>query len=303
MKKILTISLLVLGILVMSGCQKESSNLDVTDREGNQVSVPRTINKIVSTAPSNTEVLIELGLSDKIVAVDKYSPKDTLNSDVTVINFREPDAEALIALNPDIIIASGHNKVGDEDPFKLLKEAGIAVVYIPSATSLQGILDDILFIGEVTNKKVEATNITKDLQDEFDEIKAIASTITNKVDVYFEIGDYNGKLYTFGSETFLNEVVTLVGGNNIYANETSWISVSSEDIIIKNPDVIISNQDYNSEIITNIKNRDGFETINAVINDKIFVVNGNKTSRGSNLIIEGIKQVAEALYPDYYDYN
>jgi len=303
MKKILTISLLVLGILVMSGCQKESSNLDVTDREGNQVSVPRTINKIVSTAPSNTEVLIELGLSDKIVAVDKYSPKDTLNSDVTVINFREPDAEALIALNPDIIIASGHNKVGDEDPFKLLKEAGIAVVYIPSATSLQGILDDILFIGEVTNKKVEATNITKDLQDEFDEIKAIASTITNKVDVYFEIGDYSGKLYTFGSETFLNEVVTLVGGNNIYANETSWISVSSEDIIIKNPDVIISNQDYNSEIITNIKNRDGFETINAVINDKIFVVNGNKTSRGSNLIIEGIKQVAEALYPDYYDYN
>ena len=303
MKKILTITLLVLGILVMSGCQKDLKNQNITDREGNEVLIPSKIDRIVSTAPSNTEVLVELGLSDKIVAVDKYSPTDTLNSDVTIINFRDPDAEALIALNPDIIIASGHNKVGDEDPFKLLKEAGIAVVYIPSATSLQGILDDILFIGNVTNRKTEANAVISDLQRQFDDIKTIANTITNKLDVYFEIGDYSGKLYTFGSETFLNEVVTLVGGNNIYSGETSWISVSSEDIITKNPDVIITNQNYNEEIISNIKSRDGFETINAVINNKVFVVNGNKTSRGSNMIIEGIKEVAEALYPDYYDFN
>ncbi|PAT02224.1 ABC transporter substrate-binding protein [Candidatus Izimaplasma bacterium ZiA1] len=303
MKKILTITLLVLGILVMSGCQKDLENLNITDREGNEVSIPSKINRIVSTAPSNTEVLVELGLSDKIVAVDKYSPTDTLESNVTIINFRDPDAEALIALNPDIIIASGHNKVGDEDPFKLLKEAGIAVVYIPSATSLQGILDDISFIGEVTNRKTEANTVIADLQRQFDEIKTIAETITNKLNVYFEIGDYSGKLYTFGSETFLNEVVALVGGNNIYSGETSWISVSSEDIITKNPDVIITNQNYNEEIVENIKNRAGFETISAVINGKVYVVNGNKTSRGSNMIIEGIKEVAMALYPDYYDFN
>lgn len=302
MKKI-TIFLLALTIVFgLSGCEKPTE-VEVTDREGNVVTIPTEINKIVSTAPSNTEVLIALGLADKIVAVDKYSPTSELSEDVAIINFREPDIELILSLMPDIVVASGHNKVGDEDPFYQLKEAGIAVVYIPSATSLDGILEDITFIGEVTNEESKAKEMVEDLQAEFDAIAAIAQTITEQKDVYFEIGDYSGVLYTFGQNTFLDDILTLIGANNLYHSEESWISVSAEDIIAKNPDVIITNQDWNPDAIANIEGRSGFETIDAVMNDMVYVVSGNYTSRGSQNIIEGIKQIAEAIYPDFYDFE
>ena len=305
MRKLFIALLVLTFVITLSGCKGEIevTEFTVTDREGTEVVIPTNITKIVSTAPSNTEVIIGLGLGDMLVAVDKYSPTEGLSEDIAIINFREPDIELLISLEPDIVVASGHNKVGDDDPFKLLKEAGIAVVYIPSADSLQGILDDITFIGLVLGKVEEANTITTDLQTEFDEIAAIAATITTKVNVYFEIGDYSGTLYSFGTETFLNEVVTLVGGNNIYSSESGWLNVSVEDIISKNPDVIVTNQSNVEGIVASIMSRTGFDTIDAVINTQVFVVNGNSTSRGSQNIIEGIREVAEALYPNYYDFD
>lgn len=305
MKKLLTLFVAFAVVFTLAGCEgkTEAKEVTVIDREGNEVVIPTTIERIVSTAPSNTEVIVGLGLASKLVAVDKYSPTEGLNEDISIINFREPDVELLISLEPDIVVASGHNKVGDEDPFKQLKDAGIAVVYIPTAVSLQGILDDIQFIGEVLNKESEATTMVEDLNTQFEEIRTIAANINNKVDVYFEIGEYSGTLYSVGNNTFLHEVIELVGGNNIYKDLEGWPTVSTEDIISKNPDVIISNQDWNTDIINSIMSREGFNTVDAVSNNLVFVVNGNRTSRGSQYIIEGIKEVAEALYPDAYDFN
>lgn len=128
-KKIIAI---LMTMFIMAGCSQNKER-EITDREGTKVSIPNKIDKIISTAPSNTEVIVDLGLGDKLVAVDKYSSDvPGISKDLTKIDFSNPDAEAIIGLNPDIIIASGHNKTGSsEDPFKLVKEAGIPVVYIP----------------------------------------------------------------------------------------------------------------------------------------------------------------------------
>ncbi len=301
MKKLLILFVAVTLAFSLSGCK--AKEVTITDREGNEVVVPTEISKIVSTAPSNTEVIVGLGLADKLVAVDKYSPTEGLKEDITIINFRNPDVEVLIALQPDIIVASGHNKVGDEDPFKLLKEAGIAVVYIPTPTSLEAINEDIKFIGEVLNAETEASEMVQTLTTQIDAIKEIAKTITDKKEVYFEIGDYSGSLYSVGNTTFLDEVISVVGGVNIYNTVEGWPNVSAEDIITKNPDIIISNQDFDTEIVSKIKARTGFEVIDAVKNDEVFVVSGNATSRGSQNIIKGIKEVAEAIYPNLYDFD
>ncbi len=302
MKKIITLVAGFALLFTLVGCI-QSKEVEITDREGNIVTIPTSIERIVSTAPSNTEILVGLGLADKIIAVDNYSPTEGLNDSVEIINFREPDVELLISLLPDVIIASGHNLVGDEDPFFQLKEAGIAVVYIPSAISIDGVYEDINFIGKTVNKVKEAEEMIRILRDEVEAIKETSKLITNRKDVYFEIGDYSGVLYTFGNNTFLDEIITLVGANNIYNDKESWISVSAEDIVNINPDVIVTNQNYVEGIIETIKSRIGFDTTNAVINDLVFVVDGNYTSRGSQKIIEGIKQIAEAIYPDVYDFE
>ena len=150
-KKLLSLmAIFVMAMMIFVGCSNKPTTMQ--DREGNEFNVPKEVNTIISTAPSNTEVLVALGLADKLVAVDKYSADvEGISEELPKIDFRNPDAEAIIALNPDIVIASGHNKVGDEDPFALIKEAGIPVAYIPNSYSIDGIYEDIEFIANLTN--------------------------------------------------------------------------------------------------------------------------------------------------------
>ena len=141
--------IVILTITTLIGCANKSATS--IDREGNSFKLPKKVNTIISTAPSNTEILVGLGLSDKLVAIDKYSADiDGVNKDLPKIDFKNPDAETLVGLKPDIIIASGHNKTGNEDPFAAVKEAGIEVVYIPVSSSIEDLYKDIDFIAKIT---------------------------------------------------------------------------------------------------------------------------------------------------------
>ena len=291
---------LILSLGLFAGCGE--TNKTMTDREGNEFTLPNKIEKIISTAPSNTEVLVELGLADKLVAVDKYSSDvEGISEDLPQIDFRNPDAETIIALEPDIIIASGHNKVGDEDPFQLVKDAGITVVYIPSSDSIDGIYEDINFIAEVTKTEKEGKELVESMKKEVEDIRAIGEKITDKKRVYFEIGS-GSALYSFGNSTFLNEMIELIGAENIFADQESWISPTPESVIDANPDVILTNVPETNGVtaVDDIKSRDGWDSINAVKEGSVYQIDKNSSSRPSQNIIKALKEIAKAIYPNEY---
>lgn len=302
-KKILSLlATFVMAMMIFVGCSSKPTTMQ--DREGNEFNLPAEINTIISTAPSNTEVLVGLGLADKLVAVDKYSADvEGVSKDLPKIDFRNPDAEAIIALNPDIVIASGHNKAGDEDPFALIKEAGIPVAYIPSSYSIKGIYGDIEFIASLTDTEKEGKELVNSMKKEVDAIKAIGDTIQDKKNVYFEIGAGSG-LYTFGNETFLNEMIETIGATNIFGEENSWITVTPEAVIDANPDVILANTPGTNEAgltaVEDIVSREGWDTITAVKNGDVYQIDKNSSSRGSQNIIKALKEMAKAVYPDEY---
>ena len=297
-KKIIAI---LMTMFIMAGCSQNKER-EITDREGTKVSIPNKIDKIISTAPSNTEVIVDLGLGDKLVAVDKYSSDvPGISKDLTKIDFSNPDAEAIIGLNPDIIIASGHNKTGSsEDPFKLVKEAGIPVVYIPSSESIKGIYEDIEFIANILNVENKGNELVNDMKSKIDEIASIGKNITDKKSVYFEISPAPS-LFTFGQGTFLNEMIEIIGAKNIFADEKGWISPSAESVIDKNPDIIFTNVDYTENPIKEIETRDGFENISAVKNNAVYQIDKNSSSRPSQNIILALSQMDESIYPDKYE--
>lgn len=288
--------ILVLGIF--AGCTNKTKTMK--DRAGNDFNVPKKMDRIISTAPSNTEILVALGLGDKIIATDKYSKDiEGVNKDATTLDFLHPDAEKIVSLKPDIIIASTHNKAGGSDPFKAIKDAKIPVVYIKSSENIEGIYGDIEFLAKLTNTEDKGKELVSNMKKEIDSIKKVGDKIKNKKTVYFEIGS-SPSLYSFGEGTFLNEMINIIGAKNIFSSDKGWISPSAESVIEKNPDVILTNVNYIKDPVKKIEERKGWNTIKAVKNKAVYQIDTNSSSRPSQHIIKALKEMAKDIYPNEY---
>lgn len=300
MKKKLLAIITSFALLFAVGCTT-SKETTVTDREGNEVTIPTKIERIITTAPSNTEVLVGLEMADKLVAVDKYSEGiEGLDEELPMMDMNNPDAEAIIALEPDIIIASGYNKIGSaEDPYKSIVEAGIPVVYIPSSDSIEGIYKDIEFIASIVGQEKKGEEIITDMKEKLSKYEELAKTIEDKKTVYFEIGPAPN-LFSFGNSTFLHEMVELIGAENVFANEESWFAPTEEAIFDANPDVILTKVDYVENPTEEILARDGWDNITAVKNGDVYYIDSNSAARGNQNIIKALDEMAKAVYPDVY---
>ncbi|MCL2165312.1 MAG: ABC transporter substrate-binding protein [Oscillospiraceae bacterium] len=270
------------------------------DREGNPITLPETINKVISMGPSNTEILVALGCGNMIIAVDDYSNNVAgLKPDIPMFSMMTPDGEQIIDLDPDMLIVTGMSKAGGDDPFKIVTDAGICVIYIPSSSSIEGVKDDIRYIAEVVGEKETGDEIIADMEQEIDAIRAIGHTISEKKAVYFEISAAP-YMYSFGSGMFLNEMIDLVGAVNIFADQEEWISVADEAVLSANPDVILTSVNYIDDPIDEIKSRDGWSEITAVQNDAVYYIDTDSSNRPSQNIIKALQEMAKAIYPDKY---
>ena len=300
MKKKLLSLLLCLTMLFTVACNnKETQEKAITDKLGNKVEIPANIERIVSTSPSNTEILSALGVGDKIVCMDNYSEGiENVNKDAVLMDFyNTPDAEAILELNPDIVIAYGYSP--SEDPYKSLKDVGIPVVYVTSSESIEQIYEDIRFIASIVGKEENGEEIINSMKNDIKEISEIGKTIKDKKTVYFETSPAPS-LSSVGNSTFINEMIEIIGAENIFKNETSWISPSEESVLDANPDVILTKVDYVENPTEEIKSRDGWENIRAVKNNDVYYIDANASSRPTQNIIKALKEMAKAVYPDLY---
>lgn len=291
------VAVLLCLMFVMTGCAaKTEPNSSVEEKT--------EVSRIISTSPSNTEILVGLGLTDKIVAVDTYSTDiEGLNAEIPQLELSNPDAETILGLKPDLIITSEINQVGNaENPFSVLEESGITMLYMPTSTSIEGIYSDIQKIAEATGTAAQGEALISGMKEKVSAISEIAATIpeSERKTVYFEISPAPS-LFTFGKETFLNEIIELVGATNIFGNETGWISPSEETILKDDPDVILSNVNYIENPIEEIKGRAGWENLTAVKENQIYMINTNAASRPSQNVIIALEEMAQAIYPTYYE--
>ena len=275
------------------------------DRAGNDIILPAKVDKIVSMAPSTTRFLIDIGAADKIVAIDtnSYAYADQLAADIPQFDMMAPDNEALVALEPDIIFTSGMSNVGGEDAFKAARDAGICVFDIPSSPSLDDIANDMVAIGNAIGMEDETNKIVNEYNDKIAEIQEIAKNITDKKKVLFEISlpssDYPS-IYTFGKNTYLDEMITTIGAENITGDQESWISISEEEAIAMNPDVIVTNVNYIDDAVNVIKTAPGWENVTAIQNGAVYYIDADASNQPNQHVIDAMIQMAKQIYPDEY---
>ena len=291
----------IFAALCAAACAEKDSR-EIIDRSGRMVTIDRPLNRIVSSAPSNTEIIVDLGLAGKLIAIDKYSGNiPGIPAGLPVIDFSYPDAEALLALEPDIIIANGHNvTVSGDDPFRLLKEMGIPVAYITMSKSIEDIYKDIEFIADLLRARDKGDELIRSMKTRVNDLAGKTSEIKIKRSVYFEISAAPDMI-TFGKDSYINDMIAIIGAKNIFENDNWVLSPSAESIIERNPDVIITCVDYLDDPIGELKNRYGFNHINAVINNRIYRVNMDSVVRPSARIVLALEQMSRAVYPEVYE--
>lgn len=259
------------------------------DRAGNPIEVPAQVERLIVLAPSITQVVLDIGLGDKLVAVDTNSVYSAdVPEDLPALDMLAPDMESMLALSPDLVLINSMSLYEGSDALDTLHASGVCVVTIPSSDSIEGILEDTLFIGQVLGREAEAKALNATLEEAIERYRVKADS---PVAVYFEI-DYP---YTFGSGTFLNEMIEIIGGKNIFADQQGWISVSDESVIAAEPTVIFTNADWNPEAVSGILARDGWQTIPAVANEDVYLIDSNTSSQPNHRILLALEQMAEAL--------
>lgn len=279
MNKIYKFIYLILCLFFIS-CSPKLNN--VLDKSGEL--------KIISLSPSNTEILVGLNLGKNIVGLDEYSKKvEGINLDAEVFKYGDPNIEAVIQLNPDILFISGYGV--DKSKFDKLEDFGIDVVNIETATSIEEIYNSILLIGEKTFKIKESEDIIKKLKFNLGEL--YKNRLNKSKKVYFEISKAP-YIYSFGSDTFLNESLNLLGLENILENFSGWIQPNEEYIINANPEIIFTNVNV-KDTIEEIKGRSGWENIDAVKNNRVYYIDEDRSSRPSQYFIDAIIQMGEYL--------
>jgi iron complex transport system substrate-binding protein len=292
---------LIFLILLLSACGMNKGR-EIVDRSGRTVKINGPINRIVSTAPSNTEIITDLGQARKLVAIDRHSANVAgIPGGLPQLDFFYPDAEVIINLTPDIIIASGHNPTGSgEDPFRLLREAGIPVVYISMSKSIDDIYEDIAFIAGLVQAQKKGEEVINSMKAQIAEISQKTARIDAKRAVYFEISAAPDMM-TFGKGSYINDMISAIGARNIFEHDNWLVSPGAESVIERNPDVILTNVNYIDDPIGEIKSRPGFEHINAVINKRIYQIDTDSSVRPSTRVILALRQMSQAVYPELYE--
>jgi iron complex transport system substrate-binding protein len=241
-------------------------------------------------------------MAHKLVAIDRHSANIAgIPDDLPLLDCFYPDAEAIVKLEPDIIIANGHNPTGSgEDPFRLLGEMGIPVAYITMSRSINDIYTDIAFIADLLGVTEKGGELIDSMKARVEQIARTGVQIKNKKSVYFEISAAP-EMFTFGKDSFLDDMISVIGAQNIFANDNWIVSPGAEAIIDRNPDVILTNVDYIDDPIGELKRRPGFNTINAVMNNRIYQIDTDSSVRPSARIVLALRQMSRAVYPEVYE--
>ena len=107
-------------------------------------------------------------------------------------------------------------------------------------------------------------------------------------------------MYSFGSGVFLNEMIELIGAENVLADQKGWLPVEAETIVAADPDVILTNVNYIDDPVAEIRGRSGWEGMSAVQNEQVFYIDNMASSLSNQNIVKALDQMAKAVYPELF---
>lgn len=292
-RKIAPVLLLVLAGLNVSA--DPSLTRSIRDQLGRRVSVPARPRRIVSFAPSITEIVYALEQGQRLVGATRYSnfPPDAARLP-RVGSYVRLDIERIVALNPDLCIATR-----DGNPKAVIErlQSLKIPVYVVNPHNLDTILETIREIGAILNAGDRAFTLTSTMADRIQKVRSRVGRVDCRPRVFFQIGI--SPIVSAGNGTFIHELIELAGGQNLARGKIAYPRFSREQVLTLSPDVII---------ITSMSRQAVFEEVKAdwrrwphmpaVRDDRIYLVDSDLFDRPSPRLVDGLELLARLIHPE-----
>ena len=314
MFKVRNIALFVLSLVLvinLLACSPAASTATpgavmLKDDAGRSVGIKTTPQRIVSLAPSNTEILFALGLSQRVVGVTDFCDYPAEAKTVAKIGGIEPNLEKIVALKPDLILAIGGSPVvasigGNVELLQKFQDLGLTTLIL-APKDLDGVLADIQLVGKAAGAEAAAAQLVKEMQAKVNDVVTKSKNVAKRPVVFYELDATDpAKPYTPGPGSWHDTFIAMAGGVNAAAKaKAQWAQLSTEEIVAQNPEMIILGDATWGVDAAAVKGRAGWAAINAVKAGAIFPIDDNLLSRPGPRLADGLLALAKIIHPELF---
>ncbi|KAF0107575.1 MAG: iron complex transport system substrate-binding protein [Anaerolineaceae bacterium] len=303
---------LLMAVLVLTACnpvkvdmtptaQPTLASITLTDGLGRTVSLPAPAQRVVSLAPSNTEILFAVGAGAQVVGRDMFSDYPAEAASVQDIggSMGEYNLEAIVALQPDLVLAGGINP---PELVASLEGLGLTVYFLPNPATLEEMYANLETVGALTGRGSEAAALVESLTARVAAVDAVILPLSYRPTVYYEIDATNpASPYTYGPGTFGDLLIQRAGGFNIGSQlEGQWATISLEKLVADNPSIVLLGDAAWGETPEKFAARPGMDALDAVKNGQVYPFDDNLVSRPGPRLVDGLEALAKLLHPGLF---
>ena len=271
----------------------------LTDGLNRTVTLDQPAQRVVSLAPSNTEILFAIGAGSQVVGRDEFSdyPAEAAKLPSIGGSMGEYNNEAIVNLKPDLVIASELNTA---EQVQTLEALGLKVYLLSNPTDLDGMYKNLEIVGELTGHQADAAKLVQSLKSRVAAVEEKLKNVSDQPLVFYELDSTDPNApYTAGSGTFIDTLMSMAKGRNLGdILDGQYAHTSLEELVVKNPDVILLG-DYTWGGVTpqDVAKRAGWEKLSAVQNGKVFTFDDNLVSRPGPRLVDGLEALVNQLHP------
>ena len=279
------------GVTRTTAPEVEAFPVEVADSVGNIVNLDAPPQRIVSLSAGHTEILYAIGAGDQVAAVDNTSDCPSVLAEFPKVDAFTPNVEQIAALEPDLVVIFF-------DPGDLqssLHGLGIPVLNLAAPESVDGVYDQMALLGEATGHSTDAEGVAGGMKEAVADVLSQVQDAAEAPTVFHEVDNL---YFSAGSGTFIGDLYAMLGAENIAdATGQAYPQLSAEAIIQADPDVIVLADEDAGETPETVKARPGWESIAAVKNDRVYVIDPDIISRPGPRLVEALRTLAGYLYP------
>jgi iron complex transport system substrate-binding protein len=273
--------------------------LTLTDDLGRAVRIEKEPLRLVSLAPSNTEILFALGVGSRVVGVTSY---DNYPPEVNIIpkvgGFSTADLEKIVALAPDLVLAA---RVHEKEAVPALEKLGVRVMVL-APTSLDGMFNSVRLAGRAAGQAAAADKLVADLEKRVRRISDRTARLAPSMRPSVLYLNWVDPFKTAGKGTFIDDLLTRAGGINFAAGTSGYNQVSIESIVAGDPSVILVSGmgTARRQLFNAVLAEKRLAVTSARRNDRVYEIDSDLVDRPGPRLAQGLDELFRDIQPGLY---